>query len=640
MKLLVVDDDAIIVRAVKSLLTFQSHAVDVAMDGQIAWELMQTQIYDLIVLDIVLPKLDGISLCQKLRKEGYAAPILMLTARGSSNDKVTGLDAGADDYIIKPFDWQELLARVRALLRREEALVAPILSWGALSLNPKNCEVRYANNLLTLRPREYRLLELLLRNPDRVFSCGAILEHIWMQGDQPLENTVRSHIKSLRQKLKSVEVEDLIETVYGLGYRFKSDAEGPSTETMPPISHTNISHADAPNELRQAIAAAWEEVKPQLLEKVRTLEDVASVVEAQITSSQRQRAITASHQLAGTVGAYGFKRGSEIARQIENLLRGSPFDSAQFTALKAKVVALRQALGADPKGDRLTSDLPQSLHLNDAASARILAIDADFQVLTILTSVLEPLGLSLTTFSNIEQFWEHLENIVPDLLLLDITFHPNSLVLCKQVRSHPRWAGLPVIFLASYTDTEIVQQVFRSGADDFVMKPIVASDLVHRVVTRIERYRFWQRLIERDPLTQLANRVKFTQDLHRLLHSAPQCVSLVILHIYQLKSLNRQYGYQTGDIVLKQVAVRLSQICEDHLVARWSGNKFAIALQGVTTAEARQQLSAVIESQPINPEGDWLALTVRMGTAQYPKDGQDVQALCRSAEDNLVELLV
>lgn len=178
--------------------------------------------YDLIVLDVMLPKLDGIALCQQLRANGCKTPILMLTARDTIQDRVKGLDAGADDYLIKPFDLEELSARIRALLRRGETALPPILTWGDLCVDPNTCEVTYQQQALNLSPKEYRLLEFFLRHPRRMFSRSQLLDHLWAMDQIPEEATVKAHISSLRQKLKTAGLEsDVIETVYGLGYRLK-----------------------------------------------------------------------------------------------------------------------------------------------------------------------------------------------------------------------------------------------------------------------------------------------------------------------------------------------------------------------------------------------------------------------------------
>lgn len=222
MRILLVEDNARLAEALLEALTDQLYVVDVVKDGEFAWDQVKAIAYDLILLDVMLPKLDGISLCQRLRHHGYSLPVLMLTARDTSTDKVNGLDAGADDYVVKPFDLQELLARIRALLRRGSSTSPPILTWGKLLLNPSTYEVTYLDVPLQLTPKEFSLLELLLRNGRRVLSRAVIIDSLWKSESSPEEDTVKAHIKSLRQKLRTVAApEDFIETVHGLGYRLK-----------------------------------------------------------------------------------------------------------------------------------------------------------------------------------------------------------------------------------------------------------------------------------------------------------------------------------------------------------------------------------------------------------------------------------
>ncbi|AOW99744.1 MAG: response regulator transcription factor [Moorea sp. SIO3I7] len=224
MRILLVEDDERITDALAEDLTDQHYVVDVANDGQVGRELVESFSYDLILLDVMLPKIDGITLCRKLRSQGDLTPILMLTARDTINDKILGLDAGADDYLVKPFDLGELSARIRALLRRGNTTLPPVLEWDSLRLDPSTCEVFYEDRLLSLSPKEYALLEFFLRHPRRVFSRAQILENLWSFERLPEEATVKAHIRGLRQKLDAAGApSDLIETVYGLGYRLKEN---------------------------------------------------------------------------------------------------------------------------------------------------------------------------------------------------------------------------------------------------------------------------------------------------------------------------------------------------------------------------------------------------------------------------------
>lgn len=222
MRILLVEDDTRLGEALSEALTDQRYVVDVAKDGEKGWQQVTTLPYDLILLDVTLPKLDGMSLCQRLRTQGYHQPLMMLTARDTSADKIAGLDAGADDYVVKPFDLPELLARIRALLRRGGSGSSPGMQWGNLQLNASTYEVQYGDRPLRLTPKEFSILELLIRNGRRVLSRAVVIEHIWSLQEPPEEDTVKAHIKSLRQKLRtSGAPEDLIETVHGLGYRLK-----------------------------------------------------------------------------------------------------------------------------------------------------------------------------------------------------------------------------------------------------------------------------------------------------------------------------------------------------------------------------------------------------------------------------------
>lgn len=220
MKILLVEDDDRIADALAEALIDHYYTVDIAADGESGQTFTELYPYDLVILDLMLPKINGISLCQQLRSRGYSTPILMLTARDSSSDKVIGLDAGADDYVVKPFDLAEIMARIRALLRRRGDSLPMVLEWEKLRLNPSTYEVTYNGTTLNLTPKEYGILDLLLRHSQRVFSRGEILDHLWSYEDIPGEETVKVHIRGLRQKIKQAgATTDLIETVYGLGYR-------------------------------------------------------------------------------------------------------------------------------------------------------------------------------------------------------------------------------------------------------------------------------------------------------------------------------------------------------------------------------------------------------------------------------------
>ncbi|MEA5621063.1 response regulator transcription factor [Cronbergia sp. UHCC 0137] len=228
MRILLVEDDIRLAETLAEALTDQLYVVDIATDGEAAWDCTKALNYDLMLLDLMLPEIDGITLCHRLRSHGYKMPVLMITACDTITDKITGLDVGADDYIIKPVDLGELFARIRALLRRGNTSSPPILEWGYLQLNPSTYEVSYDGHPVHFTPKEYSLMELLLRNGRRVLNRSVIIEHIWPTEASPDEHTVKVHLRSVRQKLKAAGApEDFIETMHGMGYRLKSLTEKP-----------------------------------------------------------------------------------------------------------------------------------------------------------------------------------------------------------------------------------------------------------------------------------------------------------------------------------------------------------------------------------------------------------------------------
>ncbi len=220
MRILLVEDDDRIADPLAEDLRHQSHAVDIAYDGLAGWEFAQSASYDVILLDWMLPKLDGVQLCQRLRQSGCQAYILLLTAKDATGDKVIGLDAGADDYLVKPFEVDELTARLRALSRRQPIYQSAILKHGEIELNPSTHTVTYAEIPVELTSKEYMLLEYFLQHPTQVISRTALLDRLWEFDRIYGEQTIKTHLTNLRRKLKQAGCEqDVIETVYGVGYR-------------------------------------------------------------------------------------------------------------------------------------------------------------------------------------------------------------------------------------------------------------------------------------------------------------------------------------------------------------------------------------------------------------------------------------
>jgi len=224
MRILVVEDEHKIARALKKALEQENYAVDIAYDGDEGYAMATTEPYDLAVIDRMLPgEHDGISIVQAMRKEKIHTPVLLLTALGAVQDRTKGLDSGADDYLVKPFALEELLARVRALLRRPAKTESTVLEAGDLSLDTVTYEVRRSGKLIQLTSKEFALLEYLLRNQGRPISKEVIISHVWDYDADILPNTVEVYIRYLRAKVDQPFDKPLIKTVRGFGYKLQAD---------------------------------------------------------------------------------------------------------------------------------------------------------------------------------------------------------------------------------------------------------------------------------------------------------------------------------------------------------------------------------------------------------------------------------
>jgi DNA-binding response OmpR family regulator len=377
MRILVVEDDPTISSLIETILETHKYAVDLAFDGQVGLDLSDTYEYDAILMDVSLPKKDGVKVCEEIRARGNTVPILLLTGLDSPADRTRGLDAGADDYLGKPFDPDELLARIRALLRRSHPTSVPILTWGSLQLNPVSATVTFDDQIVPLTPKEYALLELFLRNSKRVFSCNAILDHLWSYDGTPGEEAIRTHIKGLRQKLKKVgAASDFIETVYGIGYRLK------------PLSLPGAA----------LLTDAWEKFQGQVYEQVAVLEQLAMRFLSQdLQSDWQEIGKNIAHSLTGSLGTFGFSLSSELARQIEKLLSGyQDLTTEQGQWLFSLVTALRE-------------ELDQPIVVNDLHS-----FEPDNAVDILLISTDQELNQSIQSMAN-ERQW--LVQVLPTITM-------------------------------------------------------------------------------------------------------------------------------------------------------------------------------------------------------------------------------
>lgn len=224
MHILVVEDEQRLAMLLRRVLVEERHTVDVANDGVSGLDLAASDTYDAVVLDVMLPGIDGVEVCRRMRADGVQTPVLMLTARGSVEDRVAGLNAGADDYLVKPFAMEELLARVNALLRRRnrEIETSPELRVSDLSLDLVRHEVRRGDRIIELTAKEFALLDFLMRHPGQVMTRTQIIDHVWRYDLDALSNVVDTYIHYLRDKVDRGFPRPLIKTVRGVGYKIEA----------------------------------------------------------------------------------------------------------------------------------------------------------------------------------------------------------------------------------------------------------------------------------------------------------------------------------------------------------------------------------------------------------------------------------
>ncbi len=645
MKILLIEDDDAFIKVLTKMLKAHHFIIDTVKDGEMGWTYGSTFEYDVMIIDLVLPKLDGISLCKRFRAEGYVTPILLLTSQDSSTARVQGLDAGADDYVAKPFDPVELVARIRALLRRSSTNPFPLLTWGDLILNPSTCEVSYAGQQLTLTTKEYELLELLMRNSQQVFGTDELLDHLWSSEKFPSEATVRSHIRRVRQKLAAIGAPpDFIATIHGRGYYLKAPvsdrtaAQAPRPQKVKAIAHSattaNSSAVDprsweAQQQYLTFLNEIWSTTKSDSLDGMTILtQAIRDLQSGQLTPQAQSQAQQMAHKLAGTLSIFGLHKAVHLTRQLERWLGGQdPLQPSQAPLIQQLVMALHQEIQdtiqiqlsqvpngyaplllligadeefnqaframADSRGIAVEVGSPRELetrlgtleiasdgvgqppslilfHLpTHSASAdelefaadqterllrhlqtctqrypalpvvvigdrlelhdrlklarcgtkllldastpldqivakavnllkgakpptKVMVVDDDTNWLQTLPTLLKPWGFKVTTLADPQQFWNVLQAVTPDVLILDVNMPEiNGYELCQVLRSDPQWQRLPVLFLSVLTDATSHQQAFTVGADDFLCKPLMGSELANRILSRLQRVQAW-----------------------------------------------------------------------------------------------------------------------------------------------------
>jgi len=221
-KVLIVEDDVSLGKMIRDWLVMEHHKVEIVTDGAEAQNMLKVYEYDILILDWELPHVTGIEILKEFRSRGGTTPVLVLTGKGTIDDKETGFDAGADDYLTKPFHGKELTARLRALLRRPEGYVGDLLKFAHLTLDHQNFQVMKAGEEIRLLPKEFALLEFLMRNPNRVFAAEALLNRVWVTESEATVDALTTCIKRLRKKIDVEGQPSIIRTIHGVGYRLEA----------------------------------------------------------------------------------------------------------------------------------------------------------------------------------------------------------------------------------------------------------------------------------------------------------------------------------------------------------------------------------------------------------------------------------
>ena len=495
MKILLVEDDTITVNLLTRALNSQSYNVNAAGDGETALQLARAYDYDLIVLDVLIPKLDGISLCRELRSSGCQMPILLLTALDSRSNLVQGLEAGADDYMVKPFNIEELMARIRALLRRgKAALSSTSLTWENLQVNPDTTEVSYAEKVLHLTPKEYHLLELFLRNPQRIFSRSAILDRIWSAGEFPQEEAVTAHIKGLRHKLKAAGMSvDLVETVYGLGYRLKSLPEdiesqkvaGETAETASEFSESilELNHDERRLKVLSVVAEIRAKLRANFIEKVAIFDRAIAQIQTRTLEEElRREAQAQAHKLVGSLGTLGLPQGSEVARKLEHLFKAqNVLKPGNAQKIEEFLDLLKQIFDRPPE--------PESEVVAEVSQQRrILIVDDDILQSDRLKIAASGSGFEIEVANSPQAARIAISQQPPDAILLDLSFsrtQENGLTLLAELRTEK--PDIPVMVFSGHNQLSDRIEVARLGASGFLHKSLPPADILKAVAQLLDR---------------------------------------------------------------------------------------------------------------------------------------------------------
>jgi len=545
MKILLVEDDTFMSAALAKMLAANHYTITLAADGQTGLEKAIAVEYDLILLDLQIPKLDGINLCRQLRAQGYHKPILLLTAKDSNADIVAGLDAGADDYVIKPYAPEALLARIRALLRRSGESPSPpsTLTWGELCLDLTSGKVTLGEQVIPLTATEYNLLELFLHNPNRIFSRNAILDRLWGFDDAPSERTIVTHVKDIRKKLKAGGLtEDILETIYGMGYRLKpapkEAASGSRACFQTSPSDSDPPHAPLLTRGENSVKVPHPPNPPFPRGDFRNEGDLGGsgglktdpkIAATQADNSKKhtpsaEDIATANRVLERFRDSYKKRVAAQIAvlEQAHTALLAGSFDEQlqQAATHEAHKLAGSMATFGYPEGSKLgravehllmndrtltpeevsrfsqlVAALQQELTLSPVTSTaspvptvhnyRVLAIDDDATLMEKLLAEAKSWGIRMKVAPDLTTARSRIALAPPDAILLDLSFpdtEEDGLMLLRELAQ--RSPNPPVIVFTGRDSLSDRLAVSRLGARQFLQKP-ATTEQIFQAITRV-----------------------------------------------------------------------------------------------------------------------------------------------------------
>jgi len=479
MKILLVEDDLRSAETLLQLLAKSHYVIDSATNVKTAWQCIETYDYDLVILDVMIPDGNAISLCTNIRNFNYTMPVLLLTAQDSTSDRIVGLEAGADDYVVKPYDFKELLARIRALLRRDRQALIRELTWGELHIDLSLNTVTYNHQTLNLTQKEYGLLELFLRHPQQVFSRNILLDRVWSAVEFPSEEAVTTQIKGLRHKLKAAGLTpDPIETIYGMGYRLRQLASSNLTLTANTTMADN-SQREAQDRVHSAIINIVHKLQTSMPELIALFDQTVIALEkGNLSSDLRYQAYLEAHRLIGSLGSLGFPEESAIACQIEEMLnKDFPLVSSNAKLLGQLITKLEQIVLNPPQ----TSETPL-LSFDHSPLPLLLIVDDNVLLTRSIQIEAETWGMRVQTAFDLTTAREKIVKEAPDVILLDMMFAnsaENGLILLDELAQ--RETKIPTVMMTATSGLSTRVKAARKGGCSFIEKPASTEEILKTV---------------------------------------------------------------------------------------------------------------------------------------------------------------